>query len=248
MLAGAAWYNHLHLANQEPALKVSQEEVVERQTVLNIELDDDDVEPYLARSYRNVVQRVNVPGFRKGRAPRSVVERFVGRQNLLNEILDVMVGEFTSRAIEERELETVGLPSVEVVEFEPVLLKATVPLQPEVDLGAYRDIRIEEPPVDFSEDTVTERLEQIRESQIVWHDVERPVEFGDLVQAELVLTRDGNVLLDQPDASIMVEEGSPYPYSPALRKPGGRRSGREPGVQPGFARRLLRPVPGRRGD
>ncbi|SVE26508.1 uncharacterized protein METZ01_LOCUS479362, partial [marine metagenome] len=54
-------------------LKITQEEVVNRQTVLLIEMDDEDLDPYLDRGYRKIVQRVNMPGFRKGKAPRSII-------------------------------------------------------------------------------------------------------------------------------------------------------------------------------
>ena len=56
-------------------MKITQDDVVERQTVLHIELEDDDIDPYLNRAYQRVVQRVNIPGFRKGKAPRSIIEQ-----------------------------------------------------------------------------------------------------------------------------------------------------------------------------
>ena len=149
--------------HQEPALKIDREEVVDRQTVLSIELDDDDLDPYLDRGYRRIVQRVNVPGFRKGKAPRSIIERLVGRESLLNEVLDVLVTETTSRAIDDQELDSVGMPRIEMVDFEPLSFKATVPLKPDIDLGAYRDIRVDEEPAEFDEDeAVQKRLEDLR--------------------------------------------------------------------------------------
>ena len=59
-------------------MKIAQDDVVERQTTLHIELDNEDVEPYIDRAYKRVVQRVNIPGFRKGKAPRSIVEQMFG--------------------------------------------------------------------------------------------------------------------------------------------------------------------------
>ncbi len=190
-------------------MKVEREEVVDRQTVLNIELEDDDLDPYLDRGYRRIVQRVNVPGFRKGKAPRSIIERMLGRESLLNEVLDVLVTETTGRAIDDQELDSVGMPHIEMVDFEPLSFKATVPLKPEVDLGAYRDIRVDEEPVEFDEDeAVQQRLEDLRGRLATWTPVERPLEIGDMVTADVLMTSEGETVLEHSDfVALTGEEG-----------------------------------------
>ena len=189
-------------------MKVDREEVVDRQTVLTIELEDDDLDPYLDRGYRRIVQRVNIPGFRKGRAPRNIVERMVGRESLLNEVLDALVTEATSRAIDDQELESVGLPRIEMVDFEPLSFKATVPLKPDVDLGAYRDIRVDEEPFEFDEESVQQRLEGLRERLATWNPVDRPLEVGDMVTADLVITSEGETVLEDPDYIALTGDGA----------------------------------------
>ena len=190
-------------------MKIDREEVVDRQAVLNIELDDDDLDPYLDRGYRRIVQRVNVPGFRKGKAPRSIIERLVGRESLLNEVLEALVTETTNRAIDDQELDSVGMPHIEMVEFEPLSFKATVPLKPDVDLGAYRDIRVDEEPVEFDEDeAVQKRLEDLRGRLATWNPVERPLEVGDMVTADLLMTSEGETVLEHADyVALTGEEG-----------------------------------------
>ena len=59
-------------------MKITQDEILERQTVLHIELEDSDIDPFLDRAYSRVVQRVNIPGFRKGKAPRRIIEQYFG--------------------------------------------------------------------------------------------------------------------------------------------------------------------------
>ena len=108
-------------------MKIAQDDVVERQTTLHIELDNEDVEPYIDRAYKRVVQRVNIPGFRKGKAPRSIVEQMFGRESLINDVLDTMLPELTSKAINDQELDAVGLPSIELEELDPLQFSATVP-------------------------------------------------------------------------------------------------------------------------
>ena len=70
---------HGQFVPRNPLLNITQQEELARQTKLEIELDDNDIEPYLNRSYQRLVQRVNIPGFRKGKAPRSIVEKQFGK-------------------------------------------------------------------------------------------------------------------------------------------------------------------------
>ena len=72
-------------------MNITQDEVIERQTMLHIELEDSDLDPYMDRAYRRVVQRINIPGFRKGKAPRGIVQQYYGKEQLLNEVLDSML-------------------------------------------------------------------------------------------------------------------------------------------------------------
>ncbi len=212
-------------------MKVEREEVVDRQTVLNIELEDDDLDPYLDRGYRRIVQRVNVPGFRKGKAPRSIIERMIGRESLLNEVLDVLVTETTNRAIDDQELDSVGMPHIEMVDFEPLSFKATIPLKPDVDLGAYRDIRVEEEPLEFDEDeAVQEHLEDLRERLATWSPVERPLEIGDLVTADMLVTSDGETVWEQSDYVLLASEEGMTPL-PDL---GGHLEGAQAGDEREF--------------
>ncbi len=112
-------------------MKITREDLPQREVQLNIEVEEEDLEPYMERAYRTRVQRVNIPGFRKGKAPRAVVERFVGREALQEDAVDLLVPEMVEQAVAKEELEQGGVPSVEVVQEGPVVLKATVPLMPE---------------------------------------------------------------------------------------------------------------------
>lgn len=201
-------------------MKITQDEIVDRQTLLHIELEDEDTAPYIDRGYRRLVQRVTIPGFRKGKAPRSIVENYFGRESLLRESLDQMVSEVTRRAIEEQELETAGQPSIELLELEPVTVEAKVALTPTVDLGPYKELRVPEEPVETSEEDVQERLEELRKGIAPWEPVEGPLELGDMVTLTALGTVDGQTMLDQKDSVIVAEAGSVVPL-------------------PGFAERLV---------
>lgn len=190
---------------------ITQEEVVNRQTVLHIELEAEDVDPYLDQGYRRVVQRTTIPGFRKGKAPRTIVERFIGRESLLDAVLDSMVPEVTDRAIAEQDLKAAGLPKVELLDTDPVTLKATVPLEPDVDLGTYRSLRVPEVPVEFSDDDVTAALDQIRQSMATWEPVDRPVQMGDTVTVKTVGKVGETTIVDEPGAVLFLDEHTTMP-------------------------------------
>ena len=193
-------------------MKVNQEEIIDRQTVLNIELEDEDLDPYLDRGYRKVVQRTVIPGFRKGKAPRRIIENFLGRESLLNEVLDSMLPEVTSQAINEQEIDAAGLPRIELLNLIPLTFKATVPLKPGIDLGAYRDIRIDEESAEVTAENVEERLEQLQHSMASWEPVERPVKMGDMVTMEAIGTVDENTVLTETDAVYFLDEDSTRPF------------------------------------
>ena len=216
-------------------MQVIQEELQQRQAVLHIEVESADLERYLDRAHRRVVQRVTVPGFRRGKAPRSIVERLVGRDVLLEEALELLLPEVTAKAVEEQGLEMAAPPRVEVVSREPMALRATVPLPPEVTLGDYRQVRIAPEEVEVDEERVTQTLEEIRRETTPWEPVDRPVSMGDQVVMDLRGSTEGRELISQRNFGYIVsEEPSPVPgFGAALE---GHAAGRDQGVHPSLPR------------
>ena len=74
-------------------MKVTKESANSIEVTLSVEMTNEDEDPFIDRSYRRSVGRLNIPGFRKGKAPRTIVERYVGRTALLNEALDYLIPE-----------------------------------------------------------------------------------------------------------------------------------------------------------
>ena len=97
-------------------MKVTQNEIVDRQTILSIEVDADSLEQHLSSAYKRLVVRVNVPGFRRGKAPRPVFENAYGRERLVEESLETMVPEVVEKAVKQAGLEAVGTPRVSILE------------------------------------------------------------------------------------------------------------------------------------
>ena len=163
-------------------VKITQDEVVDNQTTLHIELEDADLAPYLDMGYRRIADRVAIPGFRRGKAPRRIVEQAVGRDQLLSEVLDSMAYEMADSAIAQSELDAAAAPKIERLDMQGAIrITAVVPLTPEVRLGDYRSTRIDFEFDEVTEEQVADQIDRIRESLGTWETVERPARFGDLV-------------------------------------------------------------------
>ena len=194
-------------------MKVTQQEVVDCQTVLHIELEDQDLETYLDQGFKRVAPRTVIPGFRKGKAPRRIVEQFLGRESLLNEVLESMLPEVTEQAITGQELDASGMPQIELQNLAPLTLQATVPLAPEVHLGPYENIRIPDEPVDVTDEDIQKRLEELLQSQTSWEPVERPVRMGDMVTMKASGKVEGRTILDENDSVFFLDENNTRPFA-----------------------------------
>ncbi len=200
-------------------MKVTRENSSPIEVTLAVELDAEDENPFLERSYRRTVSRINVPGFRRGRAPRHIVENIVGRTALLQEALEFMVPETLDKILQDEAVSAFAEPSIEVVDLEPVSFTATVPLEPTVDLGDYRSIRIATDAVAITDAEIDGVLERIREEQAVWEPVERPAQYGDRLNIDVHGTMDDEPVIDDHDVEYIpnAENVLPFPgFAPNL--------------------------------
>jgi trigger factor len=201
-------------------LKVTQGGTQDRQTVLHIEVDEDLLERHMARAYQRVAGRVNVPGFRKGKAPRSVVERFVGREHLLEEAIETLVPDVVGVAVEQEGLEASATPRVSIVERDPVVkIDATVPLSPQGTIGDYASIRFDDEAEKVTDEQIEESVQRLVEANANWEDVDSAVKAGDLVTFTATGSVDGETFMDQKDAEYLADADNPNPvpgFSAAL--------------------------------
>ncbi len=196
-------------------LKVISEQRPPREAVLTIDLDEAEVEPYLDQAYRQAVRRLNIPGFRKGKAPRRIVEQMFGREYLINEAMDSMIQDVTNKAVEQENLELGGIPSVSIENFDPPSFKATVPLVPSVDLGDLESVRVEKKPAEDSTAQAEGVLDQLRQEQAVWEPAKGKVEMDDLIE----LTVEGWIDEDGERREIVKSENTEYIPRPGTRFP-----------------------------
>ncbi|MGD0115144.1 MAG: trigger factor [Dehalococcoidia bacterium] len=196
-------------------MKVSTERIPQSQVVLEIEVEPERLEKSLDAAYRRMVQRTNVPGFRRGKAPRQMLERQVGHDTLLQEALDRLIPEVYREAIEQEDIDAIELPQVEMVSTDPLVMKATVPIRPTVELGDYRRMWLPRDSVVVPEERVDEALEQLRHRYANLQPVTRPIAWGDVVTADVKGTVDGRTLFDRSDIEVHLREDRPV-FLPGL--------------------------------
>lgn len=195
--------------------------VVERaensQVTLKVEVEPERLAKATDRAYQRLVQRVSIPGFRKGKAPRKILERAVGLDALYREALDFVMPSAYEEAVKETGIAPYARPEFEVVELEPekpLVFKATVPVQPTVKLGEYQSIKLETPDLAVTDKEVDEALENLRQSHAELVPVEdRAAKLGDQVTLDVVTSLDGRELGDGAAREMVVEldADSPYP-------------------------------------
>jgi trigger factor len=178
------------------------------QVVLQIEIEPDQMERSLERAYRRLVQRTEVPGFRKGRAPRQMVERHLGRERLVHEALDMLIPEAYNQALEEHQVEAIDQPRLDIVQEEPLIFKATVPVRPTVRLGDYASLRVERPAVAATPDEVDAAVEELRHRYALHEPVDRPVRKGDVVRADVRGEIDGREVFADDDFEFTLRDGA----------------------------------------
>ena len=200
LTARATCYNRI--------VKVTSQRLPESQVVLEIEVDPEQMERSLDRAYRRLVQRTAVPGFRKGKTPRNMLERHLGRDRLVREAIDILVPEAYNQAIEEQEIDAIDQPDIELLKDEPLAFKATVPVRPTVVLGDYHKLRVERDSVIVDEQDVDSALDELRRRYALHEPVERPVQVGDIVRADVRIVVDGREVFKDADAEFRLRDGA----------------------------------------
>jgi trigger factor len=190
---------------------VTKESETPTDITLNVSMASEDEEPFIGRSYRRLASRVKIPGFRPGKAPRSIVESHLGRTALVQEALEFMIPETLNQVLSDESIQAFADPQLELLEIEPVSFKAIVPLEPLVDLGDFRGIHVDREPVDIKEEQVDEVVEQLRSESAPWDPVERPVQFGDLLNLNVDGTIEGDQAINDQGVDFIPEEENPMP-------------------------------------
>ena len=162
-------------------LNIHTEEDDQRQLTMTIEVPEKRVLQEMKAKARKLARDINVPGFRRGKAPYHVIVNRVGKEYLRGEAIETLIQPVYEEALAEVEPEIYAQASLDEIDDEPLTLTFTIPLTPEVDLGDYRSLRKEIDEVEISDEAVAEALEAAQERYAELEEVDRPAEEGDVI-------------------------------------------------------------------
>jgi trigger factor len=192
-------------------MKVTREKEEDRQVFLRIEIEKPEVDKALEQAYRRLVKKASIPGFRQGKAPRAVLERYIGKDGLMEDALNSLLPEVYEQALKEQQIEAIANPQIEVVQNEPVVFTAVVPLKPSVEIGKYRGIKLKPEKAEVTQEEVDAVIEQLRRQHGTWEPVERPLAFEDLITMDVESTVEDKPFINQQGAQYQVRQNQPLP-------------------------------------
>lgn len=179
---------------------------------INVVVDPDELGPAIERTARRLGREVKVPGFRKGKVPRQVLEARIGREALIAEAIEhEAVPEFYAKAVEEHGVEPLSRAKVEPPDYqdgEPLEFSATVEVRPEIDLPEYHGIEVERRALEVTDEHVDTQLDQLRERFAQLEVIGRPLAKGDYAQIDLRATRHSEEIPELTRTDFLYEVGS----------------------------------------
>ncbi|MGE5558743.1 MAG: trigger factor [Bacillota bacterium] len=160
-------------------MQVKQEKIGKNRTLLEISVDANEVEQYLNKAYHKVVKKVSLPGFRKGKTPRHILEAHYGKEILYEDALDLLINETYHSALAEKTINPIDHPELKIDhKFEAgstFKYKAEIDVLPEVELGQYKALKVKKDIPEVTEEQLNKQIDiiRMRHSEIVLADKEK---------------------------------------------------------------------------
>ena len=190
--------------------EIEKEYLDSHEVRLDVAFEDNAVQQTMRSVAREVSREVNIPGFRKGRAPYSKIVSYVGENVLLQEAAEDLLENNYEEILKAADVKPYGPGEFEDMSTDPLTFTLRVPLQPTVELGDYSGIRREWEEPDVSEEEMEQVLEQVREEHAVLEPVDRPAEMGDEVYGNILGTVGGDVIVDEEEIEMTLSETTPF--------------------------------------
>jgi trigger factor len=200
---------------QENNLKTSVERVNPTRVKLNIEVTPEEFKPSLDHAYEHIAQQVNVPGFRKGKIPATLLDQRVGRPAILAHAINDGLDGIYKKALEESKLRPLGQPKADVISSPDentflgnLVVEIEVEVRPEIKLPGYRSLKIEVDNIKVGGKEIDDELNALRARFGTLKTVDRAAKKGDFVSIDLTATIDGKEIDSAENISYEVGSGN----------------------------------------
>jgi trigger factor len=187
-------------------------ETIDRDRVrLRVAVPEAALDPALRAVYKRWAQQMKVPGFRKGKVPRQLIDARVGSDVVRDEALRDALPGFYEEALKSKDLEAIAPPEVEVIEFEagsPLVFEATVDIRPEIEIPDLASISVDAPSADVTDQDIDEQIERLRDRFAELESIGREARRGDFVLIDLNAYRHEQPLEEASAPDYLYEVGS----------------------------------------
>jgi trigger factor len=193
-------------------VKTSAEEIGKNKVKLTVEVPAADVEKLFVRTYKSLAQQVKVPGFRPGKAPRSVIDQRLGKDYVRSEALREGLPDLFAEAVRDTDLDIVAPPEIgEIDGFEPgkdFTFEATVETRPTPELKDYSGLPASKPKVEVADAEVDEQIERLRVRFATLEPTERPLQKEDFASIDLTTYRHDETIDELTAKDLLIEVGA----------------------------------------
>ena len=192
-------------------MKSTVEKLSPTRVKLSIDVEFSELKPHIEGAYKTLSEKINIPGFRKGKVPAAMIDQRVGRGAVLDEAINAALPTFYSQAAKENDVLVIGRPNVDITELkdnEKLSFTVEVDIRPEIALPDFTQIKIEVDDVLVTDSDLEKQIESLQIRFGTLTTVEKTVESGDFVSIDLLAT-DGGKEIDGGSANeISYEVGS----------------------------------------
>ena len=175
-------------------MKSAVEKLSPTRVKLSIEVPFAELAPHIDGAYKSLSEKINIPGFRKGKVPSAMIDQRVGRAAVLDEAINAGLPTFYSQAAKDNDVLVIGRPNVEITELvdnEKFSFTVEVDIRPDIKLPNFSEIKIEVDDVKVTDADIDEQVESLRTRFGTLKTVDKVVAKGDFVTIDLVATKDG---------------------------------------------------------
>lgn len=192
-------------------MKTSVEKLNDTRVKLTVNVPFDELKPEIDQAYEAIAQQVSIPGFRKGKAPKQLIDARYGRGPILEQVINDMLPTRYQQACEENDLKVIGQPAIDISKLEDndfVEFTAEVDVRPEVDVPDFSDIKVTVPAIEIDDAAVDTELDNLRARFGELKDTKRKLKTGDFAVIDLAAEIDGEKIDEASTEGLSYELGS----------------------------------------